>query len=106
MRGAAFYDLDGTLVRTNLVHALAFFARNDRGILRSLEPKKTDVQMLHRNSPRLGEMLGEDDWFDKMSAAGRDHVRFNYMQQLQAFTEKRKQAILAGVVLSPKLEGL
>lgn len=35
-RGAAFYDLDGTLVRTNLVHALAFYARNDRGILRSL----------------------------------------------------------------------
>jgi HAD superfamily hydrolase (TIGR01490 family) len=34
--GAAFYDLDGTLIRTNLVHALAFFARNDRGILRSL----------------------------------------------------------------------
>ena len=67
-----------------------------RGILRSLEPKKTDVQMLHRNSPRLWEMLGEDDWFDKMSAAGRDHVRFAYMQQLLAYTEKQKRAILAG----------
>jgi hypothetical protein len=71
-------------------------AHFNRGILRSLEPKKTDVQMLHRNSPRLGEMLGEDDWFDKMSAAGRDHVRFDYMRQLLAFTEKQKQAVLAG----------
>ena len=43
-----------------------------------------------------GEMLGEDDWFDKMSAAGRDYARFNYMQQLLAFTEKQKRAILAG----------
>jgi HAD superfamily hydrolase (TIGR01490 family) len=34
--GAAFYDLDGTLVRTNLVHVLLFYARNDRGLRRSL----------------------------------------------------------------------
>ena len=71
-------------------------AHFNRGILRSLEPKKTDVQMLHRNSPRLGEMLGEDDWFDKMSAAGRDYVRFGYMNKLHAFTEKQKRLILEG----------
>ncbi len=34
---AAFYDLDGTLVRTNLVHVLLFYARNDRGLLKSLQ---------------------------------------------------------------------
>ena len=33
---AAFYDLDGTLIRTNLVHVLGYYARNDQGILRSL----------------------------------------------------------------------
>jgi ectoine hydroxylase-related dioxygenase (phytanoyl-CoA dioxygenase family) len=71
-------------------------AHFNRGILRSLEPKRTDVQLLHRNSPRLGEMLGEDDWFDKMTAAGRDHVRFAYMQRLLSFNEKRKRAVLAG----------
>jgi HAD superfamily hydrolase (TIGR01490 family) len=32
---AAFYDLDGTLVKTNLVHALLFQARNQQGILKS-----------------------------------------------------------------------
>jgi HAD superfamily hydrolase (TIGR01490 family) len=36
LAGAAFYDLDGTLVRTNLVHILVFYARNDRGLLNSL----------------------------------------------------------------------
>ena len=72
-------------------------AHFNRGILRSLEPKKTDVQMLHRNSPRLGEMLGEDDWFDKLSAQGRDYGRFTYMNKLHAFTEAKRQAILAEV---------
>jgi HAD superfamily hydrolase (TIGR01490 family) len=36
LAGAAFYDLDGTLVSTNLVHVFAFYARNDQGILKSL----------------------------------------------------------------------
>jgi HAD superfamily hydrolase (TIGR01490 family) len=36
MAAAAFYDLDGTLVRTNLVHAFAFTARNQQGLLRSV----------------------------------------------------------------------
>ena len=82
--------------RTESGDRVTLHAHFNRGILRSLEPKRTDVQLLHRNPPRLGEMLGEDDWFDKMSAAGRDHVRFDYMRQLNAFTEQRKQAILSG----------
>ena len=66
----------------------------NRGILRSLEPKKVDPQMLHRNSPRLGEMLGENDWFDKMSGIGRDHERFAHMLQLHAFTDQQKALIM------------
>jgi hypothetical protein len=71
----------------------------NRGILRSLEPKQFDDQLLHRNSPRLGEMLGQDDWFDKMAGIGRDHVRFAHMQQLHAFTNKQKARILADAAL-------
>ena len=67
----------------------------NRGILRSLEPKRVDVQMMHRNAPRLGEMLGEDDWFDKLGPNGRDQLRAGYMMQLQAFTEKKKRELLA-----------
>lgn len=36
MAAAAFYDLDGTLVRTNLVHAFAYNAKNQQGLWRSL----------------------------------------------------------------------
>jgi HAD superfamily hydrolase (TIGR01490 family) len=36
MSAAAFYDLDGTLVRTNLVHAFAYNARNQQGLWKSL----------------------------------------------------------------------
>jgi ectoine hydroxylase-related dioxygenase (phytanoyl-CoA dioxygenase family) len=68
----------------------------NRGILRSLEPKTVDPQMRHRNSPRLGEMLGEDDWFDKLDGIGRDHVRFAHMQRLHAFTNRQKARILEG----------
>lgn len=82
--------------RTEPGDRVTLHAHFNRGILRSLEPKKTDVQMLHRNAPRLGEMLGEDDWFDKMSAAGRDYVRFGYMNKLHAFTDKQKRLILEG----------
>jgi HAD superfamily hydrolase (TIGR01490 family) len=35
MAAAAFYDLDGTLVSTNLVHAFLFTARNQQGIVKS-----------------------------------------------------------------------
>ncbi|MEZ5376617.1 MAG: phytanoyl-CoA dioxygenase family protein [Acidimicrobiales bacterium] len=66
----------------------------NRGIFRSLEPKKTDPQLLHRNSPRLGEMLGEDDWFDMMKGIGRDYPRLSHMARLQRFTEQQKAELL------------
>lgn len=68
----------------------------NRGILRSLEPKKVDPMMLERNSPRLAEMLGEHDWFDKMQGIGRDYARLAYMAQLQAFSDQQKARILEG----------
>lgn len=35
MKAAAFYDLDGTLVSTNLVHVLGYFSRNQQGLRRT-----------------------------------------------------------------------
>jgi hypothetical protein len=46
--------------RTEPGDRVTLHAHFNRGILRSLQPKKTDVQMRHRNSPRLGELLGEE----------------------------------------------
>lgn len=66
----------------------------NRGILRGLEPRKVDVQMMHRNPPRLGEMLGEDDWFDKIDAQGRDQLRAGHMVRLQKFTDAKVAELL------------
>jgi Phytanoyl-CoA dioxygenase (PhyH) len=89
--------------RTEPGDRVTLHAHFNRGILRSLEPKRTDVQLLHRNPPRLGEMLGEDDWFDKMTAAGRDYVRFAYMQRLLSYNDEQKRRILAGSARSSKV---
>jgi hypothetical protein len=35
MPGAAFYDLEGTLVSTNLVHTLSFYATRQQGLVAS-----------------------------------------------------------------------
>lgn len=82
--------------RTEPGERVTIHSHFNRGILRGLEPKKIDPQMIHRNPPRLGEMLGEDDWFDKLNASGRDYVRAGHMARLQDFTEKKKAALLAG----------
>lgn len=66
----------------------------NRGILRSVEQKRPDVQLYARNPPRLGEMMGEDDWFDKMTSTGRDYVRLEHMRQLHAFTNRKMATIL------------
>jgi ectoine hydroxylase-related dioxygenase (phytanoyl-CoA dioxygenase family) len=81
--------------RTEAGERVTLHSHFNRGILRSLEAKRIDEQMIYRNPPRLGEMLGEDDWFEKTTAAGRDYTRFNYMRQLLAFNEAGKEAILA-----------
>lgn len=82
--------------RTDPGERVTLHAHFNRGILRGLEPKKIDVQMMHRNPPRLGEMLGEDDWFDKLNAHGRDYQRFEHMNRLHSFTKHGMKSILAG----------
>lgn len=81
--------------RTEAGDRVTLHSHFNRGILRGLEPKRVDVQMMHRNPPRLGEMLGEDDWFDKIGPHGRDHVRASYMNKLHAFTNQQLATILA-----------
>jgi hypothetical protein len=86
--------------RTEPGERITLHAHFNRGILRGLEPKKVDVQMMHRNPPRLGEMLGEDDWFDKLTAQGRDHVRAAYMVRLHEFSNRQKAALLGAAATS------
>jgi hypothetical protein len=82
--------------RTEPGERVTIHSHFNRGIMRGLEPRRVDVQMIHRNPPRLGEMLGEDDWFDKLDANGRDYLRAGHMAKLQKFTDKRLRELLAG----------
>jgi ectoine hydroxylase-related dioxygenase (phytanoyl-CoA dioxygenase family) len=81
--------------RTEAGERVTIHSHFNRGILRGLEPKRVDPQMMHRNPPRLGEMLGEDDWFDKLDANGRDYIRAGHMARLQAFTDQQLAKLLA-----------
>lgn len=67
----------------------------NRNFLRSIDPKRPDVSLIARNPPRLGEMLGLDDGFDKLTAAGgRDYLRLQHTAQLHAFTRRKLKEIL------------
>ena len=43
LAAAAFYDLEGTLVSTNLVHTLGFYARNAAGSVSELQEERRHV---------------------------------------------------------------
>lgn len=94
--------------RTEAGRRVTLHTHFNRGILRSLEPLRTDVQLLNRNPPRLAEMLGQHDWFEKLSAQGRDYQRLAYMNELLAFNEAKRQEILTGsaVDTAPKVKDL
>jgi ectoine hydroxylase-related dioxygenase (phytanoyl-CoA dioxygenase family) len=79
--------------RTDPGERVSLHPHFNRGILRSVEQKRPDVQLYARNPPRLGEMMGEDDWFDKMTASGRDYMRLEHMRQLHGFTRSKLAAI-------------
>jgi len=67
----------------------------NRNFMRSIDPKRPDVSLIARNPPRLGEMLGLDDGFDKLTAAGgRDYLRLEHTRQLHAFTRRKLKEIL------------
>jgi len=67
----------------------------NRNFLRSIDPKRPDVSLIARNPPRLGEMLGLDDGFDKLTpAGGRDYLRLEHTRQLHAFTRRKMKEIL------------
>lgn len=94
-RAAAFYDLDGTLVRTNLVHAYAFAARNQQGLLRSV--KKTlrtlvDVPVFLA-ADAYSRKVFNDIFFKSYAGESEDRLRF-FSERL--FEEVIRPAIFPG----------
>jgi HAD superfamily hydrolase (TIGR01490 family) len=78
MTAAAFYDLDGTLVRTNLVHAFAYNARNQQGLLRSVaRTVSTAVAVpFFAAADAYSRRLFNDVFFQRYKGESEDRLRY------------------------------
>jgi HAD superfamily hydrolase (TIGR01490 family) len=75
---AAFYDLEGTLVSTNLVHTLGFYARNQPDIFRSLRKSATTLVSvpLFAVSDQYSRKVFNDLFFKRYKGESEDRMRF------------------------------
>jgi len=78
LAAAAFYDLEGTLVSTNLVHTLGFYARNQQGVLRSLRKTATTVLSipLFAATDQYSRKVFNDLFFQRYKGETEDRLRF------------------------------
>ena len=94
-QAAAFYDLEGTLVSTNLVHTLAFYARRQQGILKTVKKSVGTLAKL----PLFGATdLYSRNVFNELffqSYKGESQDRLRYFSE-ELFEDVLKPAIYPG----------
>jgi HAD superfamily hydrolase (TIGR01490 family) len=95
LAGAAFYDLEGTLVSTNLVHTLGFYARHQPGILRSLKKSAATILSLpvFAVTDQYSRKVFNDLYFKRYKGESEDRLRF-FAQEL--FDSVIKPAVFPG----------
>lgn len=95
MAAAAFYDLEGTLVSTNLVHTLGFYARNQQGLLRSVRKGFSTLISIpmFAAADAYSRMVFNDIFFRRYKGQSEDRLRF-FAQDL--FEEVLKPAVFPG----------
>ena len=78
MTAAAFYDLEGTLVSTNLTHTLAFYARNQQGLWRSISKTAATVVSLplFAVTDQYSRKVFNDLFFKRYKGETEDRLRF------------------------------
>ena len=78
MAAAAFYDLDGTLVRTNLVHAFAYNAKNQQGLWKSLTRTLSTLASvpLFAAADMYSRRLFNDMFFRRYKGESEDRLRY------------------------------
>ncbi len=94
-QAAAFYDLEGTLVSTNLVHTLAFYARRQQGLLKTVSKSVGTLAKL--------PLFGATDLYSRnvfnefffQSYKGESHDRLRYFSE-ELFEDVLKPAIYPG----------
>ncbi|HEX8115981.1 MAG TPA: HAD family phosphatase [Pyrinomonadaceae bacterium] len=95
MAAAAFYDLEGTLVSTNLVHTLGFYARNQQGLLRSVQKGFSTLVSIpmFAAADAYSRMVFNDIFFRRYKGQSEDRLRF-FAGDL--FEEVLKPAVFPG----------
>jgi HAD superfamily hydrolase (TIGR01490 family) len=95
LAAAAFYDLEGTLVSTNLVHTLAFYAKNEPGLLRSFSKSAATLLSLplFAITDQYSRKVFNDLYFKRYKGVSQDRLRF-FAQDL--FETVLKPAIFPG----------
>lgn len=94
-KSAAFYDLEGTLVSTNLVHTLAFYSRRQQGLLKTIKKSVGTLAKL----PAFGvtdlysRNVFNEFFFQSYKGESQDRLRF-FSEEL--FEEVLKPAIFPG----------
>ncbi len=75
---AAFYDLEGTLVSTNLVHTLNFYAKNQAGIFGSLRKSAETLLSLpvFAITDQYSRKVFNDLFFKSYKGQSEDRMRF------------------------------
>ena len=95
LAAAAFYDLEGTLVSTNLVHTLSFYARNQQGLLRSFRKSAATVMSLplFAVTDQYSRKVFNDLFFKRYRGETEDRLRFF---SAELFENVLKPAIFPG----------
>jgi HAD superfamily hydrolase (TIGR01490 family) len=75
---AAFYDLEGTLVSTNLVHTLGFYAKNQQGIFSSIRKSASTLLSLplFAVTDQYSRKVFNDLFFKRYKGESEDRLRF------------------------------
>jgi len=92
---AAFYDLEGTLVSTNLVHTLGFYAKNQQGLFRTFRKSASTLLSIpiFAVTDQYSRKVFNDLFFKRYKGESEDRLRF-FANEL--FEDVLKPAIFPG----------
>ena len=95
MAAASFYDLEGTLVSTNLVHTLGFYAKNQQSLFGSLRKSASTLLSLplFAVTDQYSRKVFNDLFFKRYKGESEDRLRF-FAREL--FEDVLKPAIFPG----------
>lgn len=94
-KAAAFYDLEGTLVSTNLVHTLGFYARRQQGLWRTFTKSAATLASipLFAVTDAYSRKVFNDLYFKRYKGESQDRLRY-FAEQL--FEDVLKPAVFPG----------